>query len=132
MSTFKEIYGFKKLGEEKVSCILKKARALIAKEEDWSTEACARDALGKVVDPFSASACKFCSVGAISVATANYTREEARSITEPLIKVTGNLGYFNDTSSHKEVLEAWDQAIAFTEEKELWDKALSEGEELEK
>lgn len=100
--------------------ILVKARALIEKPENWTRRAAARREMGIDCSPVSHEAKCFCMVGAV----ANVTREELwiAKESEPAVerllnKVCGRGGIarFNDSHDHKDILAAFDRAIALTE-----------------
>lgn len=86
---------------------------MLAKRDVWTQEAYARDAAGRIVDSQSPDAVRFCCSGAI------YTTEhplrgsvDARALVGQVIGV--DLEVWNDTPGrkHKEILDAFDRAIA--------------------
>ena len=92
---------------------LARARRLLAKRDVWTQEAYARDASGRIVDSQSLNAVRFCCSGAI------YTTEhplrgsvEARALVGQVIGQ--DLEVWNDSPDrkHKDVLDAFDDAIA--------------------
>lgn len=86
---------------------------MLAKRDVWTQDAYARDAAGRIVDSQSPDAVRFCCSGAI------YTTEhplrgsvDARALVGQVIGV--DLEVWNDTPGrkHKEILDAFDRAIA--------------------
>lgn len=113
----------------KVSEILKAAKAVIEKPENWTQNFYAKDAEGFDVMGNDSLATCFCSLGAIQKIV-NYndhpghgtSPNEAKSAVELLNKVTKELSgmlmaSFNDVATHDGVMEAWDKAIAQAEAK---------------
>jgi hypothetical protein len=97
--------------------VLTKARALIAKPEHWTQRAYARDARGYETENYRHAAC-FCSIGAIERACG---AEMAVEVPAPscyysarkifAAQIDSPIGRFNDSSTHSEVLAAFDAAI---------------------
>lgn len=104
--------------------IIKKARETIAKPENWTRGAMARDRQGNPARADSAEACAWCSVGALHHAIYLETEVEGHSAillanamawlnmpiwaTDP----ASNLARFNDRHTHADVLANFDKAIA--------------------
>lgn len=101
----------------KTSDVLKKARSLIEKEENWLRGVFAIGSDGTAVVSSDPRACKFCSVGAIRNAAWTWPKLDARDMflryaERSLIEVMGKpITNFNDWNSHEEVLKAFDRAI---------------------
>jgi hypothetical protein len=90
--------------------ILTASRAKIADKNNWCQVASARNFMGASVSPYSITACSWCSVGAIECVEKSVFDTSAHVQLEAFM---GNdIGEFNDTHSHSEVLAAWDKAIA--------------------
>ena len=80
--------------------ILVAARAIIANEENWTQDAYAKDKDGSSIGVNYSSAVCFCSIDAMGVLR--------KHMEDSIIA-------FNDGHTHKEVLAAWDEAIASLE-----------------
>ena len=91
--------------------ILVAARAIIANKENWTQDAYARDKYGVSIGVNCSNAVYFCSIGAIRKITMSPfdAMEVLRKHMEDSIIA------FNDGHTHKEVLAAWDEAIASLE-----------------
>jgi len=103
--------------ERKVSEILKEAKKLIEKEKHWTQKTYARDSQGVSISPDSIYAVSFCAIGAIMEVcetrqTAKYYRYLQKALPSDFER---NLSYFNDNSSHKEVMQLFDKAIWLAE-----------------
>jgi hypothetical protein len=95
--------------------ILRKAHALIADERNWTQEAWARDASGKMVKPYDPAAARWCIEGAVAISS------NPAAILPPffmilLDKVAEEMGYesiglLNDGAHHATVLRALEEAI---------------------
>ena len=100
--------------------ILKAARDLIAKPENWTQGESARDDRGRRVDVYSRRAKCFCSIGAIYRVSS--TDEEAnrsrKALIDQLPMERRFITTFNDTHSHSEVLDLFSKAISSAEEKQ--------------
>lgn len=106
--------------------VLRGARQLISKEENWTQQVCARDANGLEVGPTVAEACSWCTVGAISYSIQQTDRivDGRRWVTgliSGIIKemrpyAQGEVAHFNDHHTHQEVLEVFDQMIFHVEQ----------------
>ena len=101
--------------------ILKRARALIADEKNWTRDAYGYDAEGRMQTcPNQHSVC-FCSVGAIAKASFTHPSDAERSdAIKPVLSAggfdgVGELIKFNDSHTHSEVLDLFDRAIARAE-----------------
>ena len=91
--------------------ILSAARAIIANEENWTQGRYAKDKDGSSIGVNCSSAVCFCSIGAIYKITMSPSHAM-----EVLRKHMGDsIMAFNDGHTHKEVLAAWDEAIASLE-----------------
>ena len=88
--------------------ILIAARAIIAEEKNWAQEAYAKDKDGMFTGVGSSNAVCFCSIGAIR----KITMEPFDAMGVLGSYMGGSIIAFNDTHTHKEVLAAWDEAIA--------------------
>ncbi len=91
--------------------LLTQARALIQQPERWTQNTYARDVTGDPVDPRSTEAFCWCTIGAIAkVSEGQIVAQEAR---DHLVKTAMHvkLDRFNDTMTHRAVLEAFDKAI---------------------
>jgi hypothetical protein len=101
--------------------ILKAARAKIEKPENWTQGAGARDANGFAISVHSDLAVSWCIGGAIvaSAACDPSNEIEAANILQRAI-LGGSIPEFNDAPKrkHKEVLAAFDIAIAMAAEQE--------------
>ena len=88
--------------------ILIAARAIIADEENWTQGAYAKDKDGMSSGVICSNAVCFCSIGAI--------RKITISPFDAMAVLRNHMGdsiiLFNDGHTHKEVLAAWDEAIA--------------------
>ena len=96
--------------------LLKAAKAVIEKEENWTQNAYARNAEGEKVAGDSSSAVCWCSLGAfdkVSQGAVNSTWTDAVGI---LSYVSGDsIATFNDSHTHAQVMVWWDEAIAEAE-----------------
>lgn len=97
--------------------ILKAARDLIAKPENWTTGGLARNTDGVFVSVASLDAVCFCALGAIDKVSEDMA---ARSLAyERLRDALGEgrrmVATFNDSSSHSEVLDLFSKAIKAAE-----------------
>jgi len=97
--------------------ILKAARTLISKPENWTQRAFARTKLGGGGVATSYRAVCFCTVGGLvkAIHDLEITGEEhplSKLITYLETFITGEVADFNDSSTHAEVLELFDKAIA--------------------
>ena len=106
----------------KPSELLIKAKAVIADPKHWTQGSYAKDAEGRNVGP--ADAVCWCSLGALhAVAHEENTYNTRFAATRYLARVSADCGYddisdFNDNSSHKVVMKAWDKAIKLAKEDE--------------
>ncbi len=98
----------------KASEILKKAREVIINPENWTQEAWARDKEGIPVDERSSYAVCFCSMGALTKAGSIDAGSDEYNYLRAATDYIG-IAYFNDSSTHPEVIEAFDKAIALAE-----------------
>jgi len=94
--------------------VLRKARALIEKPENWTQGASARDAQGRQMwNAREANACARDAIGAID--TAATTHAEQVAARQALWRECVQITVFNDTHTHAEVLSLFDRAIAAAE-----------------
>jgi hypothetical protein len=94
--------------------ILRKAKALIDTPEKWTKGSNARSMGGFKVSAYDESACKFCSIGALSKANNGDKRYSDIYYYLDAAMVT-RVSAFNDTHTHAEVMAKWDEAIALAE-----------------
>ena len=108
----------------KPSELLTKAKAVIADPKHWAQGFYAKDAKGQTLLPCNPDAVCWCSVGALEkVAYEEDTYSTRFAATKCLFEVSAEYGYsgitdFNDNSSHKAVMKAWDRAIELAKEAE--------------
>ena len=90
------------------------AREIIEKPENWTKETFARTRSGKETFTADAKACMFCAEGALIRAqqTIGGNVESAVLTLENLVGSALYLSRFNDSHTHQEVLNVFDQAIA--------------------
>lgn len=95
--------------------VLRKARALIEKPENWTQREVARDARGKPIwNPRDERVCKRCTLGAVDAVAESY--EQALAMRTVLWEACSmSITDFNDTHTHAEVLSLFDRAIAAAE-----------------
>lgn len=102
---------------------LKHAKALIKKKEHWIQGTFARNPEGSKCNPRSADAFQFCAVGALRhtktsvisdsfLSAGSYLRLAAAVMTGDDLAETSTV---NDSSTHKEVMELYDIAIAWAQ-----------------
>ena len=84
------------------------ARAIIANEENWTQGAYAKDKDGSSIGVNYSNAVCFCSSGAIRKITIDPF--DAMAVLRNHME--DSIIDFNDGHTHKEVLAAWDEAIA--------------------
>jgi len=97
--------------------ILKQARELISDPSHWTQEAFARNKNGKACACLEEEGVKWCARGAIYKIGENIITVTALPLMF-LDRATGDeqtATYFNDTKTHKDVLELFDAAIALAE-----------------
>lgn len=105
---------------------LEKIRALIEDPSTWTQDAWARNACGREVDFDSPKAVSFCLIGAIRRVTAE-DKTEGDYFLEYLTAALDIRGYraadsysrlqvFNDTTTHADVIEVLDEALALKRE----------------
>lgn len=102
--------------------ILKAARDLIAKPENWIQGAYARSEDGRDTMPYDVSSTCFCSVGALFKAGADsfkFSELLPFEIRDAFgVMKENDLVKFNDTHTHAEVLSLFSKAITSAEEAE--------------
>ena len=103
----------------KPSELLIMAKAVIADPKHWTQGSYAKDAEGRNVGP--ADAVCWCSRALHAVAHEEITYNTRFAATRYLDVVSDEYGYsgitdFNDNSSHKVVMKAWDKAIKLAKE----------------
>lgn len=87
-----------------------RVRNLIKDEENWTTDTCARKSDNMPVLAWSKTACKFCISGAcINLVFNEEINNEVESYLNNQVEI--GLAHFNDTSTHKQVLEFLDNCI---------------------
>lgn len=119
----------------KLSEFLTLAKAKIEDENNWTTGAYARDKEGRAVPSFSEAACKFCSFGAVrsmdKLENVKQLSNDAKVILDGVANElladsptwAGTID-FNDSHTHKEVMNFWDKAIQKATEKEQNDQSV--------
>lgn len=103
--------------------VLRKARALIEKPENWTQGVEARNVHGEDVSVLSHEACRWSLIGAVRYVVCSgdsYDSELSRAARQALRKAGGmallsDAYDFNDTHTHAEVLSLFDRAIAAAE-----------------
>jgi len=96
--------------------VLKKARNLISKPENWTQGYAARNKLGAPVHIYSEDANCFCAVGAVGRAVHELELNSKErdvlllSYFDPVLHTS--VAEFNDSNTHNKVLELFDKAIA--------------------
>lgn len=88
--------------------VLKAARDLISKPENWCQEIAAADANGEACD--FPKAVQFCALGSIYKVCPEKFRRLSRYL-DSLVP-SDNIAGYNDTHTHAEVLAVFDKAIA--------------------
>ena len=103
--------------------LLKDARNLIAKRENWTQDNFAKTADGNGVYSKSDEAVCWCSLGALTWVSLPDEDKQVRKLAKLLLRkaMDSPIAIFNDSHTHEEVLAAWDKAI------ELAKAAESEG-----
>ena len=97
--------------------IIKDARNLIAKPENWTQGVCARDIDGNEIGIDSPRAVCWCSLGALEKVGEDVAGVEWYVLLHFLEKEIGfgHVATFNDSHTHEEVLAMFDKAIAILE-----------------
>ena len=98
----------------KPSEVLQAARDLIAKPENWTQGSYARNAQGDSVFKFGGAPVSWCASGVMSEC-ASRGMATGRAYTYLSTAMGASLPHFNDHHTHKEVLAAFDKAIAAAE-----------------
>lgn len=112
--------------------LLVKARELIAKPENWTQECLSRDQTGETCSPEEPVATCWCSLGALTHVVR--TLPQPKSDTNYRLRASDNYGLahqlladacpggsvvkWNDSHTHPEVLDLWDQVIERTKQQE--------------
>ena len=101
--------------------ILINARALITNPENWCKGTFARNRDFRMVENYSADATKFCASGAIYLISNKTNSDDvelqlAKSFLRESVGICG-ITTFNDGHEHKDVLEAFDAAIAIAKKR---------------
>ena len=91
--------------------ILVAARAIIANEENWTQGTYAKDKDGSSIGVDCSNAVCFCSIGALR----KITMFPVAAMEVLSNHMEDSIIAFNDEHTHKEVLAAWDEAIASLE-----------------
>lgn len=110
-------------GAELVVEKITKARALIADPLQWCRYAYARDRYGSPAYPYSIEARQWCSLGSLERVTRDAPSRILVAGKVILEEALGQLGYghevgaFNDSHTHEEVLEMFDKAIEIAKER---------------
>lgn len=93
--------------------ILKEARQRISKEENWTQEVAALDGNNDSVYPTESDACMWCSLGTVVACQKTHKISELSFAIKELYKTIDyiGIGKYNDTHTHKEVLEMFDKTI---------------------
>lgn len=106
----------------KTSELLKAGRELITAPEHWTQHVSAKDAYGDSVFAGDATACQWCSVGALDKVAADvpepYAWLRGARALRAALPSTYSIPEFNDRHSHSEVLQLWDKAIVLAEKEE--------------
>ena len=97
--------------------IVEQARALIADEQNWCGRHLAMDVNGVAVSPTSASAVKWCGLGAVIAAAYQLTHDSdaAHQLGHEALRPrygAATLIHVNDTRGHAAVLALFDEVIA--------------------
>jgi hypothetical protein len=97
--------------------IVEQARALIADEQHWCGRHLAMDVNGVAVSPTSASAVKWCALGAVIAAAYQLTHDSdaAHQLGHEALRPrygAATLIHVNDTRGHAAVLALFDEVIA--------------------
>ena len=104
--------------------IMKDARDVILEPGSWCVGFYAKDANGENVESNSPLACQWCSSGALRRALRMNEFSSLHNIFYDIVDILSeamggeDIITFNDSSSHGEVLSAWDEAIKSLEFKE--------------
>jgi len=94
--------------------VLVKARELIAEPARWTTGGFARDRRGDSTDWLSPTATCWCAAGAIAAVDVvpGWRSEAVGALAHEAGVARGNVGVFNDSHSHAEVIALFDRTIA--------------------
>jgi len=113
------------MSDRKISEVTKtliKARQIIDKEENWTIGFLARDRNNKPTNIFHENAFSFCAWGALDKA---HLEQAGRWVSRPyaagyiLEQICGRcVASYNNSHTHKEVLQLFDDAIALSVEKD--------------
>lgn len=111
----------------KLSEYLELAFSRINTEEKWTKHYAAVNRDGKRVPPTSFEACRFCSIGAMRVATDDTDGvlvDRMINVLESIIQKTGYstrtlLSWYNDASDYEQIVALWAAGIAKAKQQEL-------------
>lgn len=97
--------------------VLEAARNLISDPERWTIEVCARDKDYQACGSKNPNATKWCAIGAIVRYAADpIFKLNARKLLEDIV---GNIGNYNDSHTHAEVIAVFDAAITAAKRRNL-------------
>ncbi len=101
----------------KVSEYLKERKQLIVDPKNWTKGELARDVFGREVPVNDRSAVCYCAMGALQRGVVFYDDAfpvffQARKRLESVVE---NISIYNDTHTHSEVMQKWDEAIVLAE-----------------
>jgi hypothetical protein len=97
--------------------VLIAGRELLADPKNWTQRTLARNKAGDAVpDPWDPKATCFCSLGAVHKVVGKGThllplKSKVRELLHQAVPRHDNVVFFNDRSTHTEVLDLWDRAI---------------------
>jgi len=94
----------------KLKEILIQTKEKILKEENWCQKDLAKDSEGNAVVSSSPKAVSFCALGALLSIPEDV--KNALEVFENSLPAPHSISAYNDTHTHKEVLEQLDKAIA--------------------
>lgn len=104
---------------------IRRARALIEDEKNWTTVAFARAKNGCSVDPESPNACQFSGLGALRRARVLGAREDSIDLRcQGLIGIAQTVTLINDDEGHAAVLALFDQMIERAPESAMTDALI--------
>ena len=95
--------------------LLQKARKRIEKPENWTQNTFARGVKRPLVNVISPSALSWCAIGACQAECSLHATWSAYSPAITALSATksakNGISFFNDTSTHADVMEMYDEAI---------------------